>query len=54
MQHIVTLEVGLRDGVFSFGTPFAGLDGCPFTEAATGNVVIEDFVNTLQLQELKR
>jgi hypothetical protein len=47
MQHIVTLEVGLRDGVFSFGTPFAGLDGCPFTEAATGNVVIEDFVNTL-------
>jgi hydroxymethylglutaryl-CoA lyase len=45
---------GLRAGVTSFETSFAGLGGCPFTKVAAGNVATEDFVNALQLQGLRK
>ena len=45
---------GLRAGVTSFETSFAGLGGCPFTKVAAGNVATEDFVNAVQLQGLRQ
>jgi hydroxymethylglutaryl-CoA lyase len=47
---MANIMAGLRVGVTSFETSFAGLGGCPFTKVAAGNVATEDFVNALQLQ----
>jgi hydroxymethylglutaryl-CoA lyase len=51
---MANIMAGLRAGVSSFETSFAGLGGCPFTRVAAGNVATEDFVNALQLQGLRR
>jgi hydroxymethylglutaryl-CoA lyase len=51
---MANIMAGLRVGVSSFETSFAGLGGCPFTKVAAGNVATEDFVNALQLQGLRR
>jgi len=50
---MANIMAGLRAGVSSFETSFAGLGGCPFTKVAAGNVATEDFVNALQLQGLR-
>ena len=50
---MANIMAGLRAGVTSFETSFAGLGGCPFTKVAAGNVATEDFVNALQLQGLR-
>ena len=50
---MANIMAGLRVGVTSFETSFAGLGGCPFTKVAAGNVATEDFVNALQLQGLR-
>ncbi len=50
---MANIIAGLRAGVTSFETSFAGLGGCPFTKVAAGNVATEDFVNALQLQGLR-
>jgi len=47
---MANIMAGLRAGVTSFETSFAGLGGCPFTKVAAGNVATEDFVHALQLQ----
>ena len=51
---MANIMAGLRAGVTSFETSFAGLGGCPFTKVAAGNVATEDFVNALQLQGLRK
>ena len=51
---MANIMAALRVGVTSFETSFAGLGGCPFTKVAAGNVATEDFVNALQLQDLRR
>jgi len=51
---MANIMAGLRVGVTSFETSFAGLGGCPFTKVAAGNVATEDFVNALQLQGLRK
>ena len=51
---MANIMAGLRVGVTSFETSFAGLGGCPFTKVAAGNVATEDFVNALQLQDLRK
>jgi len=51
---MANIMAGLRAGVSSFETSFAGLGGCPFTKVAAGNVATEDFVNALQLQGLRK
>jgi len=51
---MANIMAGLRAGVTSFETSFAGLGGCPFTKVAAGNVATEDFVNALQLQGLRQ
>jgi hydroxymethylglutaryl-CoA lyase len=51
---MANIIAGLRAGVTSFETSFAGLGGCPFTKVAAGNVATEDFVNVLQLQGLRK
>lgn len=50
---MANIMAALRVGVTSFETSFAGLGGCPFTKVAAGNVATEDFVNALQLQDLR-
>ena len=50
---MANIIAGLRAGVTTFETSFAGLGGCPFTKVAAGNVATEDFVNALQLQGLR-
>ena len=50
---MANIMAGMRAGVTSFETSFAGLGGCPFTKSAAGNVATEDFVNALQLQGLR-
>jgi hydroxymethylglutaryl-CoA lyase len=50
---MANIFAALRAGATSFETSFAGLGGCPFTKVAAGNVATEDFVNALQLQELR-
>jgi hydroxymethylglutaryl-CoA lyase len=50
---MANIMAGLRAGVTSFETSFAGLGGCPFTKVAAGNVATEDFVNALQMQGLR-
>lgn len=50
---MANIMAGMRAGVTSFETSFAGLGGCPFTKVAAGNVATEDFVNALQLQGLR-
>jgi len=51
---MANIIAGLRAGVTSFETSFAGLGGCPFTKVASGNVATEDFVNALQMQGLRK
>ena len=51
---MANIMAGLRAGVTSFETSFAGLGGCPFTKVAAGNVATEDFVHALQLQGLRQ
>jgi hydroxymethylglutaryl-CoA lyase len=51
---MANIFAAMRVGVTSFETSFAGLGGCPFTKSASGNVATEDFVNALQLQELRK
>ena len=51
---MANIMAGLRVGVTSFETSFAGLGSCPFTKVAAGNVATEDFVNALQLQDLRK
>ncbi len=51
---MANIIAGLRAGVSSFETSFAGLGGCPFTKVAAGNVATEDFVNALQMQGLRK
>ena len=51
---MANIMAGLRAGVSSFETSFAGLGGCPFTKVAAGNVATEDFVNALQMQGLRK
>jgi hydroxymethylglutaryl-CoA lyase len=51
---MANIIAGLRAGVTSFETSFAGLGGCPFTKVAAGNVATEDFVNALQLQGVRK
>jgi len=50
---MANIMAGLRAGVTSFETSFAGLGGGPFTKVAAGNVATEDFVNALQLEQLR-
>lgn len=51
---MANIMAGLRAGVTSFETSFAGLGGCPFTKVAAGNVATEDFVNALHMQGLRK
>ena len=51
---MANIIAGLRAGVTTFETSFAGLGGCPFTKVAAGNVATEDFVNALQMQGLRK
>jgi hydroxymethylglutaryl-CoA lyase len=51
---MANIVAGLRSGVTSFETSFAGLGGCPFTKVAAGNVATEDFVHALQMQGLRQ
>jgi hydroxymethylglutaryl-CoA lyase len=51
---MANIIVGLRAGVTSFETSFAGLGGRRIIKKAAGNVATEDFVNALQLQGLRK
>lgn len=51
---MANIMAGIRAGVTSFETSFAGLGGCPFTKVAAGNVATEDFIHALQLQGLRQ
>lgn len=50
---MANIMAGLRAGVTTFETSFAGLGGCPFTKVAAGNVATEDFVNALQMHGMR-
>lgn len=44
----------LNEGAEYFETAFGGLGGCPFTKVAAGNVSSEDFVHSLQRNNMRK
>ncbi|MBX3044453.1 MAG: hydroxymethylglutaryl-CoA lyase [Candidatus Kapabacteria bacterium] len=44
----------MSEGAEYFETAFAGLGGCPFTKVAAGNVSTEDFVHSLNRNDVRR
>jgi hydroxymethylglutaryl-CoA lyase len=44
----------MSEGVEYFETAFGGLGGCPFTKVAAGNVSTEDFVHSLNRNNIRK
>lgn len=51
---IANCYAALNEGAEYFETAFGGLGGCPFTKVAAGNVSSEDFVHSLQRNNMRK
>lgn len=51
---MVNVYTAIECGVNSIETAFGGLGGCPFTKLSAGNVCTEDFIHSIQRNNLRK